>query len=107
MPIRKGDSRQNISVKRRASHVRCAGVILGRLGKTGEIENMSRVRVTINLSLLQSSMSAADKNPVSEAEVRQFLVDSGFTPEGVCWIVEEKDLGQLDPSEVTHAKRLD
>lgn len=79
----------------------------GCLGKTGETENMSRVRVTINLSLIQSNLSTADKRPISEAEVRQFLVDSGFTPDGDGWIVEEKDLGQLDPSEVMQVKRLD
>ena len=49
---------------------------------------------------------AADKRPISEAEVRQFLVDSGFTPDGDGWVAEEKDLGQLDPSEVMQVKRL-
>jgi hypothetical protein len=68
---------------------------------------MAKVRVRINLSLLQAHLSAEDKRPTSEAEVRQFLLDSGFAPEGDAWIVEEKDLGQVDPSEVVEVERLD
>ncbi len=68
---------------------------------------MAKVRVKIDLLLLQQHLSEADKCPTTEVEVRQFLADSGFTPLGDSWVVEEKDLGQLDPSEVLEAEALD
>jgi hypothetical protein len=37
---------------------------------------------------------------VSEEEVRQWLRDAGFRPYGDRWIVDERDLGHLDPAEV-------
>ncbi|HEX4792931.1 MAG TPA: hypothetical protein VH370_04010 [Humisphaera sp.] len=65
------------------------------------------MRVKIDLSLLQEHLSEADKRPTTEAEVRQFLLDSGFMPLHDSWVVEEKDLGQLDPSEVLEVEALD
>ena len=68
---------------------------------------MAKVRVKIDIQLLQTHLSAEDKRPTSEAEVLQFLRDSGFTPTGDAWTVDEKDLGQLDPAEVVEVIRLD
>lgn len=67
---------------------------------------MGKVRVQIDLLLLREHLSAADKRPISDEAVRRFLIDSGFTPDGDYWIAEEKDLGQLDPSEVLAAEPL-
>ena len=67
---------------------------------------MGNVKVKIDLLILRENLSAADQRPVSDEAVRQFLIDSGFIPEGDYWIVEEKDLGQLDPSEVLSAEPL-
>jgi hypothetical protein len=32
--------------------------------------------------------------------VRRWLVEAGFTPTDAGWLVDEPNLGQLDPSEV-------
>jgi hypothetical protein len=78
----------------------------GELEKTGETR-MARLKVRILLPLLQVHLSNEDKVPITDGEVRQFLLDSGFTPDGEYWIVDEKDLGQLDPSEVAEAMPID
>lgn len=60
-----------------------------------------RVIVDIDLPAVAANLSRDEGRAVSEAEVRQWLLDAGFTPtpDGR-WTVTEADLGQLDPSEV-------
>ena len=59
-----------------------------------------RVIVDIDLSAVSANLSKEEQRHVSEQEVRQWLRDAGFLPRGDRWIVNELDLGQLDPSEV-------
>lgn len=59
-----------------------------------------RLLVDIDLVTLGASLAKEEGRPVSEDEVRQWLLDAGFTPHQGLWIVSEPDLGQLDPSEV-------
>ena len=66
-----------------------------------------RLRIRIDLDLLRSNLSREDRQPKSEQEVRQFLIDSGFQPDGEFWMVEEENLGQLDPSEVSEVQPID
>jgi hypothetical protein len=64
-------------------------------------------RVKINVALVRFHLSRDDRRDVSETEVRQFLRDSGFVPQGEWWIVKEAALGAVDPSEVTEAEIMD
>ena len=59
-----------------------------------------RLIVDIDVAVLTAHLSKEEGHPVSEADVRQWLLDAGFKPHGERWIVNEPDLGQLDPSEV-------
>ena len=63
-------------------------------------------RIRIDLAHLRSHLSREDNRDVSPGEVHQFLLDSGFKPDGEWWIVKEKALGALDPSEVKEATVL-
>ncbi len=63
-------------------------------------------RVAINLPLVVANLSRADREAHTEASVRQWLRDAGFTPDGDHWLVREPDLGQIDPSEVFSAEVL-
>jgi hypothetical protein len=62
---------------------------------------MRRLRVHIDLSRLAANLSAEDHTTVSDAQARQFLLDAGFAPAGDGWLVNECDLGQVEPAEVT------
>jgi hypothetical protein len=62
---------------------------------------MRRLRVHIDLSRLAVNLSAEDHTTVSDAQARQFLLDAGFTPDRDGWFVNECDLGQVEPEEVT------
>ena len=59
-----------------------------------------RVLVDIDLTVLAANLAREEGRTVSENEVRQWLLDAGFRPQGGLWVVNEPDLGQLDPSEV-------
>lgn len=59
-----------------------------------------RVIVDVDLSAVAANLSKAERRHVSEQEVRQWLLDAGFVPHGDRWIVDEPDLGHLEPSEV-------
>jgi hypothetical protein len=59
-----------------------------------------RVIVDVNLTVVAANLSKEERRQVSELEVRQWLHDAGFRPHGSRWIVDEPDLGHLDPSEV-------
>jgi hypothetical protein len=56
--------------------------------------------VQLDLAVLREHLSREDRRAVSEAEVRRWLQDAGFTPRGDRWVVNERDLGQVEPSEV-------
>lgn len=62
-----------------------------------------RVRIAIDVDLLRENVSKADGRPWTDAEVEQWLVDAGFTPDGDQWA----DLGQLEPNEVTHMEEVE
>ena len=59
-----------------------------------------RVIVDVDLAAVAANLSSEDRREVGEAEARQFLLDAGFQPHGDRWIVEEPNLGHLEPSEV-------
>ena len=59
-----------------------------------------RLLVDIDLAILSSHLSKEEGRLVDEAETRKWLTDAGFEQFGERWIVDEPDLGQLDPSEV-------
>lgn len=61
-------------------------------------------RVRLDALAIQSHLSAEDQSEVSTEQVRQFLLDSGFVPDGDWWIVRESDLGAVDPAEVLEAQ---
>ena len=65
-----------------------------------------RFLVQIDVELLRSHLSEADREEKSTEQIVQFLVDSGFelTPRG--WVVSEADLGVLDPEEVSRIDEL-
>lgn len=56
--------------------------------------------VKLNIPLLRANLSKEDARDTSEAEVLLWLQAAGFIRDGEWWIVDEKDLGQVDPSEV-------
>ena len=57
-------------------------------------------RVTVRLEAIRRHLSAADRTGYSAAYVRQWLTEAGFKPVGDAWLVDEANLGHLDPSEV-------
>ena len=61
-------------------------------------------QIRIDLSLLRNNLSREEGRDVSDAEVGRWLNDAGFKPTREVWIVEESNLGQLDPSEVISAE---
>jgi hypothetical protein len=65
-----------------------------------------RLRIRINLKLLRENISQTDGRSWSEAEVLEWLKDAGFARDGDWWLVDEPDLGQLDPSEVTAVEEV-
>jgi hypothetical protein len=63
-----------------------------------------RWRVWINLELLRRNLSSEDRTEYDTAHVARWLRDSGFTPgeaETLWLVADERDLGQLQPEEVT------
>jgi DNA-binding response OmpR family regulator len=59
------------------------------------------VLVDIDLIAVAAHLSEEEGRPIGEAEVRQWLLDAGFqVVQDGRWVVNEADLGQLDPSEV-------
>jgi hypothetical protein len=59
-----------------------------------------RVMVDIDLTVLAANLSKEEGRSVSEDETRKWLLDAGFESYRGLWIVDEPDLGQLEPSEV-------
>ena len=61
----------------------------------------NKLRIRINWPRLLANLSKQEGCPMSREEVRQWLVDAGFTQdEDDFWFVKEPDLGHLDPTEV-------
>lgn len=58
-------------------------------------------RVKIRIDTVRLHLSSADGTDYSEGQVLQWLADAGFRQAGDQWLVEEGNLGHLDPSEVS------
>jgi hypothetical protein len=56
------------------------------------------------LERLRSNLSRADGRDHTLAEVRKWLGDAGFEPAGDAWLVDQENLGQLEPAEVEDAQ---
>jgi hypothetical protein len=75
--------------------------------------HMARLRVKLDLPAISDHLSREEGRRFSEQEVRtwlqeaKFTLDAANTAAGERWIVNEADLGQLEPSEVLHVERLD
>jgi CheY-like chemotaxis protein len=60
-----------------------------------------RVIVDVDVVAVAANLSEEEGRPFSEEEVHRWLFDAGFTlVHDGRWVVNEADLGQLDPSEV-------
>jgi hypothetical protein len=70
------------------------------IGREGPFSMAKRVLIDIDLAVLTAHLSKEEGRSVSEDETRKWLIDAGFESYRGLWIVEEADLGQLDPSEV-------
>lgn len=66
------------------------------------VDMAQHLRIRINWARLQQNMSKQEGRALGDDELRQWLTDAGFTHErDGSWLVNEPDLGHLDPSEVT------
>jgi hypothetical protein len=68
--------------------------------RKGPLSMAKRVLIDIDLAVLRTNLSKEEGQSVSEDDVRKWLIDAGFASYRGLWIVDEADLGQLDPSEV-------
>ena len=69
---------------------------------------LRRIRVKINLSALLAHLSREEGRAVSRDQATQWLSDAGFShSDDDYWLVDENDLGQLDPSEVLEISSID
>ena len=67
-----------------------------------------RFRVTVRVALVRKNLSAADATEYTDADVRQWLADAGFESAGGDeFLVDEPNLGHLDPSEVADVTPAD
>lgn len=66
-----------------------------------------RLAVQLDLERIRANLSNEDGCEFTPAEVKRWLGDAGFRLAGAVWIVREKDLGQLDPSEVISVEDYD
>ncbi len=57
--------------------------------------------VELDLEKIRQTLSRDDRTDYPLEYVRNWLADAGFVPHGPDrWLVRERDLGQVDPSEV-------
>jgi len=63
--------------------------------------------VVLDLGKIRAHLSKADGVAYTEADVRKWLIDAGFAPQGENWVVSESDLSHVDPSEVEEITPLD
>ena len=75
-----------------------------RLPSEGAVAVSRKFLVRINLEQLRSNLSKADGQDHTLAEVRKWLREAGFEPAGDAWLVDQANLGQLEPSEVEDAE---
>jgi hypothetical protein len=69
---------------------------------------MRKLRIRINWQRLKDKMSKEEGRPLDDHHVRQWLLDGGFRPQADgTWLVNEPDLGQLQPEEVESADDVD
>jgi hypothetical protein len=60
--------------------------------------------ISIAWDVLRAHLAKEHKRELSTAEIEAWLRDAGFKPHGQQWIVQESDLGALDPSEVAELR---
>jgi hypothetical protein len=63
--------------------------------------------VSINWKALQTHLAKEHGHALSTEDIHAWLRDAGFVQTGDRWLVKEKDLGALDPSEVLEADEVD
>ena len=67
-----------------------------------------RLRVKLDLAALSAHLAREEGKNVSREETIAWLKDAGFAQlDDGRWAVSEKDLGQVDPSEVLEIESLD
>lgn len=59
-----------------------------------------KLLIRLHLERIRTNLSKEDGREWSGEDVRRWLVEAGFTPTDTGWLVDEPNLGQLDPSEV-------
>jgi hypothetical protein len=65
------------------------------------VDMANQLRIRIDWVRLQQNMSKQEGRAVGDDEIHQWLTDAGFTRDREdSWIVNEPDLGHLDPAEV-------
>jgi hypothetical protein len=63
------------------------------------------LRIRINHEVLRAHLAREHGEEISESRIRRQLLAAGFVPqEGDLWVVHEKDLGFLEPTEVTEVE---
>ena len=62
-----------------------------------------KLLIRLHLDRIRANLAREDGREWSEEAVRRWLIEAGFTPTDVGWLVDEPNLGQLDPSEVESA----
>ena len=58
------------------------------------------LKIQLDFARLRKNLSREESRPLTDDEVHRWLLDAGLTPKGDWWVVRERDLGQVDPSEV-------
>jgi len=61
---------------------------------------MPMYRVRVHSGLLRDHLAEEDGETVTDSQVRRHLIEAGFAPQADLWLVYERDLGFLQPSEV-------
>jgi hypothetical protein len=64
------------------------------------------LRVRIDMDQLRSHVAPLSRAGVNDAQLRKWLVQSGFRPAGDWWVVPESGLAQLAPSELAATEVL-
>ena len=59
-----------------------------------------KLLIRLHLDRIRANLAKEDGREWSDDDVRRWLVEAGFTPSDGGWLVDEPNLGQLDPSEV-------
>ena len=62
--------------------------------------SLMRFLVRVHMATLRANLSNADACEYTPEEVEEWMLAAGFRRRGDHWLVEEPDLGCLDPAEV-------